>query len=321
MKITITGDLGSGKSSVAKKLCQELRYIYISTGQFHREIASEYGVNALELNELAETDRTIDERVDSLLIEMNEKDENAIIDSRMGWHFVKEALKIYLQVDQEIGVERILLDKGRHNEPKYQDQNSARKKLMERKLIENKRFQQRYNVDCSDLNNYDVIVNTTLLSITEVADLIIDLMEIRRRNQYFAKFWIPPKLLYPTEHVRLLASEETKELRSKMKRDGFDFQNPVQAVLYEGFYFIWNGHKRVSAALLNDIKAIPVEVIAKNDGEIHEGHSVRLFVSMALNKSWYYDWEDAHKFHFYKYPDNLFGKEQGPEGKSYAPHV
>ena len=43
MKISITGDLGSGKSTVAKQLAKDLGFDYISTGTIFREIAKEYG--------------------------------------------------------------------------------------------------------------------------------------------------------------------------------------------------------------------------------------------------------------------------------------
>lgn len=67
MKISITGDLGSGKSTVAKQLAKDLGFDYISTGTIFREIAKEYGIDVLKLNKLALTDTSIDDRVDGKL--------------------------------------------------------------------------------------------------------------------------------------------------------------------------------------------------------------------------------------------------------------
>ena len=43
-KITITGDLGSGKSVVSHSLRQELGFEIYSTGKVQREIAARYGI-------------------------------------------------------------------------------------------------------------------------------------------------------------------------------------------------------------------------------------------------------------------------------------
>ncbi|MBO5489595.1 MAG: dephospho-CoA kinase, partial [Eubacterium sp.] len=56
MNISITGTLGSGKSSVCK-LLKEKGYDIISNGVLFREIAEEKGVSVVELNEIAKTDK------------------------------------------------------------------------------------------------------------------------------------------------------------------------------------------------------------------------------------------------------------------------
>ncbi|MCX8480689.1 MAG: cytidylate kinase family protein, partial [Sediminibacterium sp.] len=68
MHITITGDLGSGKTTVAKKLCEILHYTYFSTGKIQREIAAQRKTNTLNLNYIAENDSSIDEYIDNQLI-------------------------------------------------------------------------------------------------------------------------------------------------------------------------------------------------------------------------------------------------------------
>ncbi|MBO5847261.1 MAG: (d)CMP kinase, partial [Bacteroidales bacterium] len=53
--ISITGDLGSGKSSVAKILCQDLGFEYFSTGSLQRKLAAEKGMNTLDMNKFSES--------------------------------------------------------------------------------------------------------------------------------------------------------------------------------------------------------------------------------------------------------------------------
>ena len=58
MFITIAGDLGSGKSTVAKILNKGNNFDYYSTGEIQREITKEKGVSTLELNQQMTTDKS-----------------------------------------------------------------------------------------------------------------------------------------------------------------------------------------------------------------------------------------------------------------------
>ena len=64
--ITISGVIGSGKSTVAKMLSQKLGWQYYSTGMAQRKIAEEMGLTTIELNALSLKDPSIDERVDGV---------------------------------------------------------------------------------------------------------------------------------------------------------------------------------------------------------------------------------------------------------------
>ena len=50
MHITITGKLGSGKSTVCKLIAEKHGYEIFSTGAIQREVAKELGITPLELN-------------------------------------------------------------------------------------------------------------------------------------------------------------------------------------------------------------------------------------------------------------------------------
>ncbi|MGB7924867.1 MAG: cytidylate kinase family protein [Pyrinomonadaceae bacterium] len=302
MKLSIAGDLGSGKSSVAKILAQELGFTYLSTGQMHRNIAEEYGVNSLELNRLATDDESIDDRIDSHLISLNESDDNLVIDSRMAWHFVKDTFKIYLEVHSEVGADRVLGDSGRLSEPIYQDRESALLILKARKNSETERFFDKYNVRCDDLSNYDIVINTSDASIESASKLILRLFEAWRKQESYRKFWISPSFVFPTKHVGLVAGEQAERIKAEIGESGFKSQHPIECVKYNEYYFIRDGHKRCSGALYNKLEFIPFNIIATDDQEIDKGQTAAEFARSAFNLSWYYDWEEAHEFRFIKYP-------------------
>lgn len=78
MNISITGTLGSGKSSVCKIL-KENGYDIISNGVLFREIAEEKGITVVELNELAKKDKSIDDMLDERSIRLGKELDSTIL--------------------------------------------------------------------------------------------------------------------------------------------------------------------------------------------------------------------------------------------------
>ena len=171
--IAIAGSLGSGKSTVAKILCNKLGYKYFSTGAMQRELAAKRGMDTLAMNYFAETTTAIDDYIDAFLknIQASSDSQRYVLDSRLGWHFVPSALKIYLTVAPEIAAQRVLSDKERVNEPSASDLEERGKTLQERQNLENRRFKKLYGVDCLDTSNYDAVIDTD-----EVAERIMALL-------------------------------------------------------------------------------------------------------------------------------------------------
>lgn len=303
MKISIAGDLGSGKSTVAKNLSEQLGFAYLSTGQLHRNIAQEYGVKTLELNEIASRDETIDRRIDSYLTSLNGSSEDLIIDSRLAWHFVKDTFKIYLEVHSDIGAERVLGDSERTGEPIYKNRESAIANLKVRKNAENQRFFDKYGVRCDDLSNYHIVINTSDSSVESTGALILRLFKAWSNQASYQRLWISPRFLVPTEHVRSLAREEAHFTNSEIGKYGYKDEFPIECARYDDYYFIWDGHRRASGALFNKVDFVPVSMIAMDDQEIHKNHTAAEFAKSVFKLSWLYDWEDVHGFHFIKYPE------------------
>lgn len=73
-KISITGDLGSGKSAVGKILKTDLNIITVSTGSIQREIATRMGMSTLELNHFTDTHPEIDDEIDAVFKNLQHDD-------------------------------------------------------------------------------------------------------------------------------------------------------------------------------------------------------------------------------------------------------
>ncbi len=171
--ITITGSLGSGKSTIAKLLAQKLGYIHYSTGDAQRKIAAQYHMTTLELNQLADTDPSIDQQIDSVFNQLEESNQLYAIDSRMAWFFMPKSFKVKLTVEPKTAALRILNDTSRSGEKKYKTIDDALEATMNRRTSEIERFKKTYGVDIEDPNNFDMVIDTTDLTPQEVCDIIL----------------------------------------------------------------------------------------------------------------------------------------------------
>lgn len=187
-KITITGDLGSGKSAVSALICEQTGYEYVSTGRIQRQLAQELGLDTLEMNRLADTDPSIDERIDGIFVALGQDPKGHVVDSRMAWFFLPQSLKIYLQADLRTSAERILGDPARNSE-QYASIEEAMEKIAARKQSENARFLTKYGADCGNLHNFDLVINTGHRNPQDVAALIIKGMKVKSEGVPFARFW------------------------------------------------------------------------------------------------------------------------------------
>ena len=170
--ITITGSLGSGKSTVAKKLASDLNLTYYSTGLAQRQIAMQMGITTLQLNHLADVDKSIDEKIDGVIKAMNNDGNAYIVDSRLAWHFMPASFKVKLTVDKMQAAQRIFNDRLRSGESKYKNVEEVIKAIEERRYSERERFLRVYQVDIENNSAFDLVIDTTNLSIDDVCEKI-----------------------------------------------------------------------------------------------------------------------------------------------------
>ena len=175
MHITITGRLGSGKSTVAKILVEKHGYTYYSTGNIMRELAQEAGISILEYNQRCVSDPTEDKKIDDrtreVAIRMQEQGENLIFDSRMAWFFAPDTFKVYVTVDPCVAARRVGID-PRPGEPCSECE--IYEELEQRSKVEQQRFIQFYGegADYYDWNNFNLIVDSTSRTPDEIAAII-----------------------------------------------------------------------------------------------------------------------------------------------------
>ena len=176
MHITITGKLGSGKSTVAKKLTELYGFEIFSTGAILRAAAAERGMDLLdlnkELNSKLDSDRSMDDLIDNTTIRVaaERKDDKLIFDSRMAWHFVPDSFKVFVTVQPCVAAARVMKD-PRPGEP-AEDEQELCAELVERSKVEQARFQALYGVDYYDYKNFDLVVDSSHRTPDEVTAIV-----------------------------------------------------------------------------------------------------------------------------------------------------
>jgi predicted cytidylate kinase len=170
--ITISGRPGSGKSVVASKVADVLGVRHVSAGDFMREMAAEREISILELSRLAELDDSIDGEIDGRTRDLADSGEDFVIDARLGWRFVPESYKVFLDVRPEVAARRIYGAK-RGTERENIDLETTYAAIELRTRSETSRYQDYYGLDYTDPAHYDLVVDTSELTVDQVVHQIL----------------------------------------------------------------------------------------------------------------------------------------------------
>jgi cytidylate kinase len=237
MTITISGDLGSGKSTVSHLLSALHGLVRYSTGDVQRKLAADRGMTSLEFNRLAETDPEIDRLIDQGTADLAKQESRVVFDSRLAWYFVEGAYRIYLSVDPHVAANRVLFA-GRGATESYDTMEEASQELRARRASELLRFQHYYGIQLDDLSNYDLVLDSTFASAERIAELVPGDASLRG-------VVVSPKVLIP---VAGIAGEA------------------IEVVRQDGHYFLVSGRAAVSAALRDGLEFVT--------GQLAKGHGV-----------------------------------------------
>lgn len=172
MIITISGEAGSGKSTVTKIISKILDLKVYCTGDIQRKIANQMRISIVELGELEKKDKSIDNKVDLETQKLGKTQDDFIMDSWLAAKFIPHAIKIFLFADIDERAKRRI--KQTRKEENFTDFDEAKKAMQRREDTNQKRWIEFYDFDYKNKNNYDIIIDTTNISAQEVAKQIIE---------------------------------------------------------------------------------------------------------------------------------------------------
>lgn len=175
MKITISGTPGSGKSVVGKYLSKKLKLKYYGVGELFREYAAKMKLNMIEMDKFLERNKKLDKKInESITKKLNHKN-NFVLDSRIGFLFVKNAVHVFLDADLDLRAKRIF--KNKRKLENYKKVGDVKKEINKRLRLERKMFKEIYSVDFTDLRHYDLVINTTGMNVKIISNIISKYLE------------------------------------------------------------------------------------------------------------------------------------------------
>ncbi len=190
MIITISGTPGSGKSTIAQILVEQLHAERLYVGGIRRDLAREKGMTLVELNEYAkthpETDVDVDKAAAAHARALDKQGKIVVVEGRTQYHFLPESLKIFIKVDVEEGTRRIWNDlqnektRTERNEGDITSLDQMKKRIRQRVTEDNKRYLKYYSINPADESQYDLVIDTTKITAEQGAQQILDYLRQRR---------------------------------------------------------------------------------------------------------------------------------------------
>ena len=155
MVITISGTPGAGKTSSAKLLANTLGYEYYGVGA---KLRAMQGSPHVEKGQ----DRNIDDYT---------VNHDTVIDGRLAYNFFPDSFKVYLHCSVETAAKRISED------DRDSEKHVTVHDVETRREYDRQRYMNEYNLDYTDVTQYDLVIDTTELTVKTTVEKILDAME------------------------------------------------------------------------------------------------------------------------------------------------
>lgn len=278
MQITISGDIGSGKSTLGEYLSREFNAELIDCGQLYRKYAAEKSMSVLELNQSG--DNSIDRQIDNDLIKWGRENKYRVYISRTAWHFIPDAVHIYTMVNPKLAAERILKRKT------VAEEHTSIDSILEynKKRIEEEdmRYQRMYGITRENqLRKTELFIHIGNNSPEQVCRAVSHVIKKERLVLYSGKpiLIFDPRVVVPTQGIRDMNNDIVFAYSKDITADVSNCEVTMQLV--DGVPYILDGHHRVAAACTNGVQFMYTTsfMISQKPDSI-------------LRNSDYYDWEE-----------------------------
>jgi predicted cytidylate kinase len=174
MIITIGGNVGAGKSTLAAMLSHELNYEQLYVGGIFREMAAEKNLTIEQFYAQLKDDPAIEQAVDQRQATLMREKDNLIVQGRIAWYFAKSSpfkiFNVFLAVDPATGARR----SGARKENVGRSTDEMTVITTEREKMERERYKMLYGIENHlDPSHYDFVIETSTLTPQETFDKVM----------------------------------------------------------------------------------------------------------------------------------------------------
>jgi len=184
MIITIGGNVGAGKTTLANNLANSLHYEQLYVGNILRDMAAEKNLSIEQFYAQLKEDPAIEQSVDQRQAMMMQEHDHLIVQGRVAWYFAKRSLfkifNILLTVDPATGAARS--GEKKENISKTTDEMIIA--TASREKMERERYAMLYGIDNHlDPMHYDFILDTTSMNEQEVFEKVLEVVHEKLAEQ------------------------------------------------------------------------------------------------------------------------------------------
>ncbi|MFN8543336.1 MAG: cytidylate kinase family protein [Candidatus Binatia bacterium] len=169
MLITISGQPGSGKTTVARLVASALGLAHVYAGDIFRRQAEGHGLTLAEYLKRAETDPSIDRELDAQM-QRRAAAGDAVLEGRLSGFMADQAgtraLKVFLDASEAVRADRIQSREGGATQERLRE-------IQEREASDRRRYREIYGVDYHDRTRYDLVMGTDHMAPAEVAEAVV----------------------------------------------------------------------------------------------------------------------------------------------------
>ena len=214
----------------------------------------EKGLSVEEFNkqvneEASRGDHSVDKMIDDTTTRIGEEQDKVVFDSRLAWYFAPKSFKVFIITDIDEASRRVFNDSLRANSESYESQDACRKALINRQKLETVRYKEIYDIDYYDMNNYNLVIESTNASPDEIAQEILDKMEDYQNGSFEKMMELNPSSVKSAENSDSDAGSNTIEVSEK-----------------GGIFTLITGRNKLGQAVAQREKFVAVKVSRTEEG-------------------------------------------------------
>jgi CMP/dCMP kinase len=167
MKITVTGQSGTGSTSAGRCLATKLGLTFYSAGEIVRSMAERLHMDIHEFDTYIQQHPEYDAEIDKQQRQFGEAHNDFVLESRLGWFFVPSSVKILVTCGIEKRIHRVC-EKENIGEQKARMQIEAREKS------QLERFNNLYGIeDPWGAHHFDIVEHSSATSPETLAERMV----------------------------------------------------------------------------------------------------------------------------------------------------